>query len=139
MAVEGPWYRDSLRFTCTQCGRCCTGDPGYVWVTRREVAALAALVGLGIDEFGERYLRRVGRRYSLVEKANYDCVFYDGGCTVYPARPRQCRTFPFWPENLKTRKAWEEVESECPGASQGRLYAPEEIRRISRGEAETAS
>ncbi len=103
MAVKSPWYRDSLSFACSQCGRCCTGDPGYVWVTKKEIEALAEFRGLDLDQFGKRYLRRIGRRYSLTEKANNDCVFYDRGCTVYPARPKQCRTFPFWPENLKTR------------------------------------
>ncbi len=37
-----PWYQDGLAFTCTQCGKCCTGDPGFVWVTDEEIAALAA-------------------------------------------------------------------------------------------------
>ena len=35
------WYRDGLRFECTQCGKCCTGAPGYVWVDDDEVEALS--------------------------------------------------------------------------------------------------
>lgn len=139
MAVKDPWYRDSLSFACSQCGRCCTGDPGYVWVTKKEIEALAEFCGLQLDEFGKRYLRRIGRRYSLTEKANNDCVFYDRGCTVYPARPKQCRTFPFWPENLKTRGAWEEVAGECPGVGEGRIYPLEEIRRIVKGDTDASS
>ncbi len=42
---DGPWYQDGLRFTCTMCGKCCTGDPGYVWVTDEELAALAKFLG----------------------------------------------------------------------------------------------
>ena len=87
------WYQDGLEFTYTQCGRCCTGAPGYVWVTRKEVAELAKLLDTTVERFAKRYLRKVGRRYSLKEKANYDCVFYEDGCTVYSARPHQCRTY----------------------------------------------
>ena len=38
---DDPWYRDGLAFTCTRCGACCTGAPGYVWVDADEIAALA--------------------------------------------------------------------------------------------------
>ena len=138
---SAPWFRDGLSFTCTQCGDCCTGDPGYVWVTRGEIELLAKQLGLSVDDFGKRYVRRVGRRYSLTERSNGDCVFYDGGCTVYSARPTQCRTFPFWPENLKTRGAWSEIAGECPGvaSSKGRVYSLEQIRKIKRGDAEAGS
>ncbi len=132
-----PWYRDGLSFSCTRCGDCCTGAPGHVWVTRAEIERLARHLGLGVSEFGQRYLRKVGRRYSLTERSGGDCVFYDKGCTVYPVRPTQCRTFPFWPENLRTRAAWEEVGDECPGVGKGRLQPLEEIRRIKSGDAKT--
>ena len=35
------WYADGLHFTCQQCGRCCTGEPGYVWVSRAELRLIA--------------------------------------------------------------------------------------------------
>jgi Fe-S-cluster containining protein len=134
--MKAPWYREGLRFSCTQCGHCCTGAPGYVWVTRAELADLAAFLGISEEVFARRYLRRVGRRYSLIEKAGGDCVFYDDGCSVYPSRPRQCRTFPFWSENLKSRADWEWATAECPGVAQGRLYSLEEIRVIRQGNAD---
>ena len=62
-----PWFQDGLRFECSQCGDCCTGAPGYVWVNREEIAALAAKVGLEVAEFEQRYVRSVGVRKSLVE------------------------------------------------------------------------
>ena len=133
------WFKGCLEFTCPQCGRCCTGAPGYVWVTRKEVAELAKLLDTTVERFAKRYLRKVGRRYSLKEKANYDCVFYEDGCTVYSARPHQCRTYPFWPENLKTRQAWDEVNVDCPGVGNGRLYPAELVQRIVRGEEDASS
>ena len=132
-----PWYREGLSFSCTRCGDCCTGVPGYVWVEPTEIEALAKHLGLSVDSFGERYLRKVGRRYSLIEKPGGDCIFFDKGCSVYPARPTQCRTFPFWRSNLKSERAWDEIADECPGIGQGKLFPVEEIEVLKRGKAET--
>ena len=138
MKPASPWYREGLQFTCTGCGDCCTGNPGYVWVGRAEIEALARFLGLSVDDFGKRYLRKVGSRHSLIEKPNGDCVFYDRGCTVYPARPAPCRSFPFWGEYLECRKAGEDVAAECPGMNRGKLYTLEKIRSVRRGEADAS-
>ncbi len=132
-----PWYREGLSFSCTRCGDCCTGAPGYVWVEHEEIEELAKFLGLSPGKFGERYLRKVGRRYSLLEKPGGDCIFFDSGCTVYPARPVQCRTFPFWRSHLKSQRAWDEIADECPGIGQGKFYAASEIEIIRRGKADT--
>src|SRR5262245_4802554 len=101
---EQPWYQDGLRFRCTQCGNCCTGAPGYVWVNQQEIEALAAAIGeADLAAFEAKYVRKVGARKSLKEFRNGDCVFFDGQtrrCTVYGQRPRQCRTWPFWDSNV---------------------------------------
>jgi uncharacterized protein len=130
--MDQPWYHAGLRFECSQCGDCCTGAPGYVWVNQEEIAALAAEVKLEIDEFERKYVRRVGVRRSLVEFSNGDCVFFDGEtrkCTVYNARPRQCKTWPFWDSNLKTPEAWRETCEVCPGSGQGKLHQLEAIEQ----------
>jgi hypothetical protein len=126
-----PWYRDGLRFRCTRCGRCCTGEAGYVWVNDEEVAALAEHRAETVEEVRGLYTRPVGSRRTLREKANGDCVFYDreAGCTVYPARPRQCRTWPFWESNVITPVAWQRTCEVCPGSGQGELISAEEITR----------
>jgi uncharacterized protein len=126
-----PWYQAGLRFECTACGDCCTGAPGYVWVNQQEIAALAACLGSkDVAEFEQAYVRNIGMRKSLREYANGDCVFFDNAtrrCTVYTARPRQCRSWPFWGSNLRTQENWQETCRICPGSGQGRLYALEEI------------
>src|SRR5256714_15433934 len=93
---DAPWYRDGLKFQCTRCGACCTGAPGYVWVDAEEIARLAEHLGQTSEQFARRYLRRVGDRFSLIEKPGGDCIFWDkqAGCTVYSARPVQCQTWP---------------------------------------------
>ena len=125
-----PWYEDGLRFRCTGCGDCCTGSPGYVWVNHEEIAAIAEFLKIEGGEFERRYVRKVGVRKSLVELDDGDCVFLDAKtrkCNVYPVRPRQCRTWPFWNSNLRTPQAWEQTCQVCPGSGQGRLYSLEEI------------
>jgi Fe-S-cluster containining protein len=126
-----PWYRDGLRFECTRCGACCTGPPGYVWINDREIADLARFRGEPADQVTALYTRLVDRGRSLREKANGDCIFYDraAGCTFYPVRPRQCRTWPFWESNVETPAAWQQTCAVCPGSGKGELISADEITR----------
>lgn len=128
--AKDPWFKNGLRFQCTQCGDCCTGAPGYVWVNNEEIEHLAALVGMSVQEFEAKYVRTVGIRKSLIEYENGDCVFFDNQkrkCTVYEARPRQCRTWPFWDSNVKTEEAWAYTCEVCPGSGKGKIYSVDEI------------
>ena len=128
--TDKPWYQNGLRFQCTQCGNCCTGAAGYVWVNQGEIEKLAAHLCMAVDEFERQYVRNVGIRKSLVEYPNGDCVFFDGDtrkCTVYPHRPRQCRTWPFWDSNVRTPEAWQQTCEICPGSGKGKLYQLQDI------------
>jgi Fe-S-cluster containining protein len=126
-----PWYQDGLHFRCKRCGNCCSGATGYVWVNDDEITAIAQHRGENIDLTRAMYTKPVGARRSLREKANLDCIFYDRaeGCTVYPVRPRQCRTWPFWESNVRTPEAWRQTCKVCPGAGQGDLISAEDITR----------
>lgn len=112
-----PWYKNGLRFECTGCGQCCTGAPGYVWIDEKEIAEMASFLKISEEEFVSKYTRKKGERLSLIEHpTNYDCVFLkDKRCQVYGARPRQCRVFPWWPENLESKEAWKEAKKRCEG------------------------
>jgi Fe-S-cluster containining protein len=100
-------------------------------VTPEEIAAIAKHRGESVDEVQVLFTRLVGKRRSLKEKPNGDCAFYDRqeGCTIYPARPRQCRTWPFWESNVVTPENWERTRRICPGSGQGELIPAEEITR----------
>lgn len=128
--ADKPWFQQGLRFQCTQCGNCCTGAPGYVWVNAEEIQQLADVVGLDVAAFEAKYVRRVGNRRSLVEFDNGDCVFFDNQtrkCQVYDSRPRQCRTWPFWDSNVRTPEAWKQTCEACPGSGKGKLVPVEQI------------
>ncbi len=125
-----PWYRGGLRFACIGCGDCCTGEPGYVWVNRAEIKGMAAAMGLQVEEFERRCVRTVGIRKSLIERPGGDCILLDPHsrrCQVYLLRPRQCRTWPFWPSNLASPAAWQETCRRCPGCNRGGTVPLEKI------------
>jgi Fe-S-cluster containining protein len=134
------WYADGLRFSCTQCGNCCTGPPGVVWFTIEEGKTMAAKLGISEAEFYLHYARKVDGRWSLNEnhtEHGFDCAFLDRDsvpgkavCTLYEARPSQCRTWPFWPENLSSKRAWVAAKKRtpCPGMDTGRLIPADQIR-----------
>jgi uncharacterized protein len=129
------WYTAGLHFECSQCGNCCSGVPGYVWVTPEEIEEIAAFLRMTIDQFGKKYLRKVHRDISLIELPNYDCVFLertpDGiRCKIYSVRPRQCRTWPFWKMNLTSSNGFVSRTSRCPGINRGRRFTLEEIEDI---------
>ena len=138
------WYARGLNFTCTQCGNCCTGSPGYVWFDDAEALAMAEHLGLAVDEFRRLHARRMYGRWTLEENCNaqgqYDCVFLTrdergaAGCQVYAIRPTQCRTWPFWPENLRSRRSWTRASATCPGMTNGErgeglFHSGEQIRK----------
>jgi Fe-S-cluster containining protein len=128
---ESPWYDSGLRFECTQCGNCCTGAPGFVWVNQEEIGRLAAAIGeTDLQSFEQKYVRQVGVRRSLMELENGDCIFFDGQrrtCRVYQERPRQCRTWPFWDSNLQSPAHWQHTCQVCPGSGKGQLYVLDQI------------
>lgn len=130
MSDDLPWYHEGLKFKCTQCGDCCTGAPGFVWLNKAEITALAKRLDMDEGAFEQEYVIKVGIRKSLTERENGDCILLDAetrGCTVYEDRPRQCRTWPFWDSNLKTPEAWAETCEVCPGSGKGKLYQLDQI------------
>lgn len=130
------WYQEGLRFTCTECGKCCTGAPGYVWMTQEEIKRIADFLERDDGWLPDDRLRRVGFRYSLTEKSNGDCVFLQSDsngkriCSIYSVRPLQCRTWPFWTSNLKTPRDWAEAGENCPGINNGKKYDYVQIETI---------
>ena len=124
------WFQDGLCFECTQCGNCCSGTPGVVWIDDSDIGRIAEYTGKGEGEIRVMHTRPYAGRTSLTEFANGDCTFFDAvtrRCRIYPVRPTQCRTWPFWRSNLESPEAWKVTQKGCPGAGQGPLVPLEEI------------
>lgn len=142
LTVLTPWYADGLKFTCTACGDCCTGGHGFVWLSDEEIGRMASHLKLSRAMFLKRHCRTVDGKISLSERRNkkgeYDCIFLKPhpdnpaarGCSIYPVRPTQCRTFPFWPENLTSEGVWEKVAQGCPGMNRGKAYSRKRIEAL---------
>lgn len=132
MNKEDSFYTGGLRFECRRCSACCRHDPGFVYLSERDLERLLAWSGLVRDVFIATYCRWVFRGSDeeylcLLEKPGYDCILWDNGCIAYDARPLQCSTYPFWPSLLRDRDWWEANARDCPGIDTGRLYTAEEI------------
>lgn len=111
------WFSKGLRFHCTGCGKCCTGRDGYVFLSKLDLEKLANHFSLTPEAFAKKYTRLVDGQLALLDQMRSDhCIFLkDKKCTVYEARPVQCRTFPWWIQNLQTPSDWEEAARHCEG------------------------
>lgn len=105
--------------TCAQCmGNCCVGESGYIWVNPKEIKDIADFLCIEVDLFTKDYLKKIKYRYSIkeIQKGDsFECIFFDRdkkGCSIYPVRPSQCESFPFW-DYFKDKIS--KVEKECPG------------------------
>lgn len=89
---------------CAACGaRCCRGKSGNIWVNAEEIQDISRFLGIHPIDFMRTSIHRVDNRLSIRERHDgegFRCVFLEDGpegrCIIYPVRPRQCRTFPFW-------------------------------------------
>ena len=120
-----PWYAEGLQFECQGCGDCCRGPGGYVWVTEEEARDIAEALGMEFGEFAGKMLRTTLSGLALIDSGRGDCPLLspEGGCLVYEARPLQCRTWPWWEENLYSRERWDDAASRCPGMNRGRTHS----------------
>jgi hypothetical protein len=128
-----PWYAKGLRFECTGCGNCCRnhGEYAFVYLTEGEVTAIAAHLELERAVFLKRHCQKEDGWITL-RMDQPACAFLtpENRCSIYPVRPKQCATWPFWKENL-ARATWEgEVQECCPGVGNGPLYSAAEIDRL---------
>ena len=128
-----PWFSKGLRFECTQCGNCCRnhGDYNFVYLAARDVIAIADHLDLTPKAFVDEYCR-VADGWVTLRMDEPACRFLeaDNRCAIYPVRPKQCATWPFWGENLK-RATWEgPVKECCPGIGKGPTTPADEVERI---------
>ena len=125
------FYEQGLKFECQGSGKCCTshGEFGFVFLTKEDQKRFAEHLNLSVREFRKKYCDETRGIWHLKEnKDQPDCMFLkEKRCSVYEARPNQCRTWPFWPEVMNA-KAWKlEVESFCPGVGKGKVWSRAEI------------
>jgi len=134
--AKPPFYAQGLNFTCVRCSACCRHESGYVFLSKKDLSALLACLKMERKEFIAKYCHWIPlasggekEQLSLKEKRNFDCIFWEKGCTVYDSRPLQCRAFPFWDWILESEKNWKQMASDCPGIGKGSVHSPDSIEK----------
>ena len=112
----------NLRFECQPgCTNCCN-QSGYVYLTEEDLVRAAKFVSLTPRAFEKKYVYRTRHQLRFRKPRNKQCPFLlDDGCSIHPAKPTQCRTFPFWPELVEDRDEWKSAARFCPGIGKGPL------------------
>lgn len=94
---------ENVHFNCTHCGDCCRHVKLSVMLESLDVYRLAQhlhknIENILIDYAEPQLLDECGYPIFLLKTVGIDdaCIFLkEGRCTVYPARPRTCRIYPF--------------------------------------------
>jgi len=113
---------ESVRFTCQRgCINCCD-QQGFVYLTEDDVKRAAKFTGMSRRAFEAKYVYRTRHQRRFRKPRDKQCPFLLGhGCSIHPAKPTQCRTFPFWPELVEHPAAWKRTSAFCPGIGKGPL------------------
>ncbi len=113
---------NGVRFTCQPgCTNCCNMQ-GFVYLTEQDLKRAAAFLGVDAREFETRYVYRTAHQTRFRKPPEKQCPFLgESGCNIHPAKPTQCRTFPFWPELVESRSEWKRTARYCPGMGKGPL------------------
>lgn len=119
-----------LRFECQAgCIACCT-QQGFVYLTETDLVRAAAFLGMTPAAFERKYVYRTSRKLRLRVPRESQCHFLRAnGCSIHPVKPVQCRTFPFWPELVDSRREWKKTARYCPGMGKGPLIQIETARQ----------
>lgn len=134
MNMPGYHENNPLRFACTGCGACCIGrKDDYVLVNRGEADAIQLFLGLSRDWFRRRYLTKLDHgEYGINLGPDGRCPFLnaDDMCSIYTIRPRQCRSYPFWPEIVNNATSWSTEARRCEGIDRGHIVSRQKIHAM---------
>jgi len=126
------FYAKGIRFECQGTGKCCKSGnvDSYVYLTLEDSRKIAKHLGLSTQKFTGRYVAKSENEFHLKQLKGHCSFLEQNQCSIYNVRPIQCRTWPFWPENMK-KGAWEkDVKKVCSGIGKGKLYTMHEISEI---------
>ncbi len=113
---------DGLRFQCVPgCTACCE-QKGNVYLSEADILKAARFLKMEPQDFERKYIYRTRHQIRLRKPPEASCHFLaQGRCTIHPAKPTQCRLFPFWPELVEHPAQWKAAGQYCPGIGQGDL------------------
>ncbi len=126
---------DGIKFECQGSGNCCVsrGSYGYVYLSKKDLKKLSKYFNLSQKEFILQFCQTTDDYIHLVEKKNLNgkCIFLNKNrCTIYKSRPTQCRTWPFWNENMNPKIWNKEISIYCPGIGKGKKINSQTIKKF---------
>jgi Fe-S-cluster containining protein len=120
-------YEKGIKFECQGSSNCCVsrGSYGFVYLSKKDINKFSKFFKLKTKDFINLYCDKSNGFIHLKEtKANGDCQFLiNKRCSVYKARPTQCRTWPFWSNNMNVKIWNKEISKFCPGIGRGKLIS----------------
>jgi Fe-S-cluster containining protein len=104
-----------------------------VFLDDDEAEGIRAHLGLSRGWFRRHYLKRLPEGDVVASwQSDGRCVFLDarGECSIYPVRPLQCRTYPFWPEIVRRQRDWQRESRRCEGINRGAAMSVTRVREL---------
>ncbi len=127
------FFKKGISFECQGSSNCCVsrGNYGYVYLSKKDLTNIVKYLNLTTDLFKKKYCEFLDGYLHLKEiNINGNCQFLKNKkCSIYSARPMQCRTWPFWKENMNAKKWKKELIDFCPGIGKGRLISASIIQK----------
>ena len=119
------FYENGIKFECQGSSNCCVsrGAYGFVYLSNRDALRIANFLNISNKTFKNKYCDITDGYLHLKEiYKNGNCQFlYKKKCSIYKSRPTQCRTWPFWAENMNAKKWSKEIINFCPGIGKGNI------------------
>ncbi len=128
-------YKNGIRFECQGSGKCCVSRDsyGFVYLSNKDLKRFSRYFKISIKTFKKKYCQITDGFIHLTEKDELkgNCIFLkDKMCTVYKSRPSQCRTWPFWNDNMNTKIWNKDISVNCPGVGKGKLISQKKIKKL---------
>ncbi|MDH5654720.1 MAG: YkgJ family cysteine cluster protein [Spirochaetia bacterium] len=110
--------KGAFRFECNGCGDCCRGG-GNVHFSEDELHDLKEFLKLSEEQWLhlKDKLIQFKKNELFVHSSSKACIFIDRDnlCRIYPVRPLQCRSYPYWSSVFESNKELKYHQKKCPG------------------------
>ena len=128
-------YQNGIRFECQGSGNCCVSRDsyGFVYLSDTDLIRFSKHLKISVKKFQDEYCDITDGFTHLIEKNELEgnCIFLkDKKCSVYKSRPSQCRTWPFWNENMNSKVWNKDISINCPGIGKGNIIKYSEIKKF---------
>ena len=127
-------YEKGIKFKCQGSSKCCVsrGTYGFVYLSEKDLKKISYFLKIKTEIFKKKFCQYTNKFLHLKEvNKNGNCIFLkEKKCTIYNARPTQCRTWPFWAENMNSKKWNQDIIKFCPGIGKGQFISKKKIDKL---------